>query len=90
LRLVPSRLPHPPIPLGPRIRLTIATRRLVVNIVVVTFVLPLRIAGWAASGLVADHRATQLRTLTAGVPVATFVATSAAWLFLLHGGIFYP
>ena len=57
--------------------------------VVVAFVLPLRIAGWAASGLVADRRATQLRTLTAGVPVAAYVATGAAGSSL-HGGIFYP
>jgi ABC-type lipoprotein export system ATPase subunit len=65
-------------------------RRLVVNSIVVAFVLPLRITAWAAGGLGADRSATQLRALTAGVPIAAYVVTGVVWFFLLHSGIFYP
>jgi hypothetical protein len=65
-------------------------RRLVVDSIVVAFVLPLRIAAWAAGGLGADRSATRLRALTAGVPVAAYVVTGVAWFFLLHSGVFYP
>jgi hypothetical protein len=50
-------------------------RRLVVNSIVVAFVLPLRIAAWAAGGLGADRSATRLRALMAGVPIAAYVVT---------------
>lgn len=65
-------------------------RRLAVNSIVVAFVLPLRIAAWAARGLGADHSATRLRALTAGVPIAACIVTGVAWFFLLHSGVFYP
>ncbi len=64
--------------------------RLVVDSIVVAFVLPLRITAWAARGLGAGRSATQLRAVTAGVPIAAYVVTGAAWFFLLHSGIFYP
>lgn len=65
-------------------------RRLVVNSIVVAFVLPLRIAAWAAGGLGADRSATRLRALTAGVPIAAYAVTGVVWFFVLHSGIFYP
>ena len=65
-------------------------RRLVVNSIVVAFVLPLRIAAWAAGRLGADRSAARLRALTAGVPIAAYVVTGVVWFFLLHSGIFYP
>jgi hypothetical protein len=70
--------------------LTVATRRLAVNFIVVAFVLPLRIAARAARGLGADRSATRLRAFTAGVPTAAYVVTGVVWFFLLHSGIFYP
>jgi len=70
--------------------LTEAMRRLAVSSIVVPFVLPVRIAAWAAGGLGADRSATRLRALTAGAPVAAYVVTGVAWFFLLHSGIFYP
>ena len=58
--------------------------------VVVAFVLPLRVAGWAVGALGADSSAARLRALTAGVPIAAYLVTGVAWFFLLHSGIFYP
>jgi hypothetical protein len=78
-------------PAGPRgSGLTVAMRRFVVNSIVVAFVLPLRIAAWAAGGLGANRSASRLRTLTAGVPIAAYIVTGVVWFFLLHSGIFYP
>jgi hypothetical protein len=80
-----------PCPAGPRgAGLTVATRRVAVNTVVVGFVLPLRIVAWAARALGAHRSATRLRALTAGVPIAAYLVTGVAWFFLQHRGIFYP
>jgi hypothetical protein len=65
-------------------------RRLVASTVVVAFVLPLRVAAWAADALGADSRATRLRALTTGVPIVAYVVTGAAWFPLSVSGIFYP
>jgi hypothetical protein len=65
-------------------------RRPVISTVVVAFVLPLRIAAWAAGALGAHSSATRLRALTAGVPIAAYVVTGVVRFFLLHSGIFYP
>ena len=70
--------------------MTAALRRLVVSTIVVAFVLPLRVAAWAAGGLGADRSAARLRALTAGAPIAAYVVTGVVWFFLLHSGIFYP
>ena len=67
-----------------------AMRRPVVSTVVVAFVLPLRVAAWAAGALGVDSSATRLRALTVGVPVAAYAVTGVVWFFLLVSGIFYP
>jgi len=76
--------------LRPADGLRAAMRRPVVSTVEVAFVLPLRVAAWAAGALGADSRATRLRALTAGVPIAAYAVTGVVWFFLLHSGIFYP
>ena len=65
-------------------------RQPVVSTVVVAFVLPLRVAAWAAGALGADSSATRLRALTVGVPIAAHVVTGVVWFPLLVSGIFYP
>jgi hypothetical protein len=70
--------------------LTVAMPALVANSIVVAFVLPLRIAAWAARGMDTGRSAARLRAFTAGVPIATYVMAGVAWFLLLHSGIFYP
>lgn len=64
-------------------------RRLVVDTVVVAFVLPLRVAMWAACALGAKSSATRLRARTAGVPIVAYVVTGAVCL-LVVSTVFYP
>ena len=76
--------------LRPAAVLGAAMRRPAVSTVVVAFVLPLRVAAWAAGALGVDNSATRLRAPTVGVPIAAYVVTGVVWFPLLVSGIFYP